>query len=396
MSDGWEERPLGELVYDVKERVSPNDRPDDPYVALEHLASGRRFPVRYALASTAQSQKTRYREGDVLFGKLRPYLKKVAIAEGDGVCSTDILALRTHSSSALCAGYAYYLLASDHVLDYAVEVSAGTRMPRVSFALLSQLRVPVPPLAEQRRIADLMNAVDERIRLSDEALTRSERVRTALHDDLLPTSHPEWNWRPLDELVTSERITLGRGKVISKPDMAADPGDYPVYSSSVSNEGLFGTYGSYLFDEELITWSVDGGGHLFHRDKHKFSVTNVSGFMRVVDPEIDCRFLAAQLQAQHRHQHYDYQSKAHPSVIRHAYKVGLPDIVTQRRIAGLMRSVDANSSALRDSAAATKRLRTALLQDLLSGEHEIPESYDRFLEDQGDLTDHAVAPAEAA
>jgi hypothetical protein len=64
----------------------------------------------------------------------------------------------------------------------------------------------------------------------------------------------------LKELEDFGDITLGRGKIISKIDIERIPGEYPVYSSSAQGNGEFGKYGNYMFDEELITWSVDGGG----------------------------------------------------------------------------------------------------------------------------------------
>jgi len=76
-----------------------------------------------------------------------------------------------------------------------------------------------------------------------------------------------------------------------------------------------------MFDEELITWSVDGGGNFFYRPKHRFSVTNVCGYMRVDTTKINYAFLAVQLQLLHGRLFFDYTLKAHPSIIRKAYAV---------------------------------------------------------------------------
>jgi len=73
----------------------------------------------------------------------------------------------------------------------------------------------------------------------------------------------DWTETTLDDLVLSGVVLLGRGNVISKKDMEADPGPYPVYSSAQNNDGRIGSYNKFMFDEELITWSVDGGGHVF-------------------------------------------------------------------------------------------------------------------------------------
>ena len=68
----------------------------------------------------------------------------------------------------------------------------------------------------------------------------------------------------LDELILANKVKLGRGNIISKKDIANFPGEYPIYSSAREKNGTFGYYGKYMFDEELITWSIDGGGRLFY------------------------------------------------------------------------------------------------------------------------------------
>ena len=87
-------RPLSDLAEHVRESTTPT--PDDSrrYVGLEHLDSGDPSVSGWAPASSVRSSKFVFRSGDVLYGKLRPYLDKAALAEFDGVASTDLLVLR--------------------------------------------------------------------------------------------------------------------------------------------------------------------------------------------------------------------------------------------------------------------------------------------------------------
>ena len=177
-----------------------------------------------------------------------------------------------------------------------------------------------------------------------------------------------WKEISLEELETSGVIKLGRGDVISKKDMEADPGPNPVYSSAENKNGMIGKYAKFMFDEELITWSVDGGGHIFYRPKHKFSVTNIGGWLRILDDKVfSYQFLTFALQRLHKQHSFDWQHKAHPSVIRKLYtRIPLPSLPEQKRIVDLIASVDSYIEALQQQLESAKRSRSAVLHELLT------------------------------
>ena len=177
-----------------------------------------------------------------------------------------------------------------------------------------------------------------------------------------------WVETTLDELVVTGVVSLGRGNVISKRDMDADPGPYPVYSSAQNNDGRIGSYNKFMFDEELITWSVDGGGYVFYRPHHKFSVTNIGGYLRILDStKFLYPFLAAVLQKLHSQHVFDWQNKAHPSVIRNLYNnIPLATLDEQKRIIDLVSSVDSYIESLQSQVDSARTARNAVLHELLS------------------------------
>lgn len=179
------------------------------------------------------------------------------------------------------------------------------------------------------------------------------------------TGWPEFS---LEHLEDSGWLELGRGNVISAKDMQSDPGSFPVYSSSVRNDGYMGSYGQFMFDEELISWSVDGGGDFFHRSKHKFSVTNVSGYLRLKTDHLNYRFLAKQLQSLHAAYTFDYQFKAHPSVIRKLYRLGVPSPAEQQKIADCLTSLDEVIAAQGRKVEALAAHKKGLMQQLFPRE----------------------------
>ena len=155
-------------------------------------------------------------------------------------------------------------------------------------------------------------------------------------------------WKKLGEAEDIGLLTLGRGQVISKKDMNDCPGNYPVYSSSSQGNGEIGRYGRYMFDDERITWSIDGGGRLFYRNNQKYSVTNVCGWLKVNKPEVlNTRFLYFSLYNQWSNISFNYNHKAHPSVIRNEYFVPLPSLLEQQRIVSILDTFTSSISNLK-------------------------------------------------
>jgi len=182
-----------------------------------------------------------------------------------------------------------------------------------------------------------------------------------------------WKEYLLKDLEQQNWLELGRGNVVSNKDIAKSPGNYPIYSSSVKNDGYMGSYSEFMFDEELITWSIDGGGNFFYREKHKFSVTNVSGYIRIKKRYITYRFLAYELQHLHSLMRFDYQIKAHPSVIRDVYRLAIPCPEEQQKIADCLSSLDDLITLESQKLNALKTHKKGLMQQLFpAGGETVP------------------------
>lgn len=134
-------------------------------------------------------------------------------------------------------------------------------------------------------------------------------------------------------------VKLNRGNIIPKHSKDTMY-QYPVYSSSTQNNGLMGYNDTYMFDKELITWSIDGGGNFFYRKKHKFNVTNVCGIMQVDESIYANRFIVEMLIYQHSRMKFDYQSKAHPSVISSLYSLPVIPLSQQKYYCRMFMAMD--------------------------------------------------------
>ncbi|EOX1264380.1 restriction endonuclease subunit S [Campylobacter upsaliensis] len=144
-------------------------------------------------------------------------------------------------------------------------------------------------------------------------------------------------FKTLQELEQNKILNLGRGKIISQNDLKNCPGEYPVYSSSATKNGEIGKYGKYMFDDERITWSIDGGGKFFYRNHLKYSVTNVCGWIKVINlDELNPKFLFYALINEWVKKKFNYTKKAHPSIIKKEYCIPLPPLEIQQKIVEIL------------------------------------------------------------
>lgn len=241
-------------------------------------------------------------------------------------------------------------LSANQLKIYACSTKSAQRNLKTDLFL--RLRIPVPPIEVQReivRVLDSFQELDDVLTAEIEAREKQfEKYRDELLEERLQKMCPDGvAHKALSDIEDEGLIKLGRGKVISKKAIAATPGDYPIYSSAATNEGLFGKYGKWMFDDTRITWSVDGGGKFFYRQGgRRYSVTNVCGWMQVTSEEIDAKYLYYTLSNEWSKKVFDYVHKAHPSVIREEYVLPFPPIEVQREIVRILDSFQEHIEAL--------------------------------------------------
>ena len=152
--------PLHQLVNHSKKSVKPQSMdPDSSYILLEHIVSGT-GEVRPSIVATHSigSNKTAFSVGDVLYGKLRPNLRKTCVADQDGYCSTDILAL-----TPIFEKSSYYLAAilrSETFTAQVMRLVSGASLPRIGLRDLMRMEVPWP--SEQAEL-DRFNSISKEI-----------------------------------------------------------------------------------------------------------------------------------------------------------------------------------------------------------------------------------------
>ncbi len=140
---------LESMLSTSKEQTDSFDNIIFKYVGLENIEKGKGI-VSYGSSENIKSLKNIFRKGQILYGKLRPYLNKHDVAEFDGVCSTDILVFNTRPTTT--NRFVNYFMEQISFIEYAVSNSKGINLPRVSESIVLKAVCPLPPLPEQQRI----------------------------------------------------------------------------------------------------------------------------------------------------------------------------------------------------------------------------------------------------
>jgi restriction endonuclease S subunit len=173
---GWRKVRFGDVVRNVNNNVRDFASAGiERVVGLEHLDSDSLHIRRWASSADGTTFTRRFKPGQVLFGKRRAYQRKVAVAEFEGVCSGDILVFEPANDD-LLPELLPFIVQSDGFFEHALGTSAGSLSPRTRWQDLAAYQFDLPPLAEQRRIAQLLWAADEAI---DCSYAVSEAVQDA-------------------------------------------------------------------------------------------------------------------------------------------------------------------------------------------------------------------------
>jgi type I restriction enzyme S subunit len=220
----WRPATLEQICQRVQAIVTPAPNGERLYLGLEHLSSGLPRLVGRGKESDVRSAKTMFERDDVLFGKLRPYLRKSLLATQSGMCSTDILVFRP--SAGVSPDFLSFLTHTDEFIEFANATTAGVQHPRTSWTSLSQFGLHLPPFAEQEFIAATLSKVLDAIEHEEDLERIASELKAALVNTLFseglrnePTQDTEigtlpksWSLEPCDRLC--ERVTVG---VVVKP-----------------------------------------------------------------------------------------------------------------------------------------------------------------------------------
>ncbi|MBF0154727.1 MAG: restriction endonuclease subunit S [Magnetococcales bacterium] len=217
---GWKQKPLKRVAEIERQGIQPDQiSPDAYYVGLENVDGGGNFiGVQNAQSAELKSTKFSFSDQHILYGKLRPYLRKISRPEFSGVCSTDILPIRPKNG--LDKDYLFHYLRQQRLVDFASTRCTGINLPRLSPKALAEFPVIYPDSPdEQKRIAAILDKADAIRRKRRQALGLADQFLRAVFLDMFGDPMVNNRGWPTKSLKKLGRVTTGSTPPSSKEGM---------------------------------------------------------------------------------------------------------------------------------------------------------------------------------
>jgi type I restriction enzyme, S subunit len=192
-----------QIAENIRVPVMPKPEDSERYIGLEHMDSGSLRIRRWGTETDLIGQKLTMKEGDVLFARRNAYLRRVAIAPFDGVFSAHGMVLRARTDVCLHE-FLPVFMESDYFMERAIKISVGSLSPTINWSALAKEVFELPPVDEQRRISDLIWAVDDLLIELEVTVESAEILEKSLCEEHFSSAYK--NYRdcifPIEEIST--------------------------------------------------------------------------------------------------------------------------------------------------------------------------------------------------
>ena len=364
-SGKWETKRLGDIASIRNQKVLPaNVNADTPCVELDHIGSGNGQLLKSSTAEYSTASKYRFFAGDVLFGRLRSYLRKFWLADRDGICTTEIWPLMVDTEQ-VDSEFLHAIVQSDQFFSMA-SISYGTHMPRTDWGVMRNFTVMLPQVQEQRAIAEVLSDVDGLLNALEALITKKQAIKQAVMQQLLtgktrlPGFSGAWEKTKISDLLAYRRPD----PYIVQSAEYTEHGNVPVltankafilgYTDEVS--GICHNFPVIVFDDfttdskyATFPFKVKSSAIKLLYPKHeRVSLKYVFERMQLIDFPLG------------NHKRYyisEYQN----------LELYAPDYDEQHAIASVLSDMDAEIAALEERRDKTHAIKQGMMQQLLTG-----------------------------
>ena len=388
MKPGWKIVKFGDVVKNANlvER-DPEGAGIERIVGLEHLDPENLHVRRWNTPENGTSFTRKFVPGQTLFGKRRAYQRKVAYAEFEGICSGDILTFEPKDKKVLLPELLPFICQSDAFFDHALGTSAGSLSPRTSWKALKDFEFPLPPIEEQKRIAEILWALDESEHRYNCVLDRLKMLSQCIADNAFQQMLDSVPIKKLKDILTEpisngifkKHEEFGRGTLLVNvtdiyQSFRIDPERLDrVDVTDKECESFSACSGDVIFNRSSLV--LEGVGHACLVPDYDEPLVFECHLMRarpntnIIDPRFLCRYSLS------RHGRRYIMSRAQTTTMTtinqgdmNTMPVPIPPINLQRKIADILDNLDEQHAEVSRHIKALKLMKSQLLLTLFSGE----------------------------
>ena len=260
-SDGVQVFRLEEIAHYAKTRIDCKTINEDNYVGVENLLQNKAGKTKATSVPTT-GMVIAYQKNDILIGNIRPYLRKVWLADCEGGTNGDVLTVQIEDTENVLPRFLYYVLSSEKFFLYDIQNSKGAKMPRGSKDAVMKFEVPIPPLDVQREIVRILDSYTESVVELQKQLTAeliARKTQYSFYRSRLLTFDANVEWKTVDEIAeVTDYVANGSFAALKENVNYKHTPDYAILvrTTDLANG----------FDEE----------NLVHIDKHAYNYLSKS------------------------------------------------------------------------------------------------------------------------
>ena len=209
LKPGWKMVKFGDVVRQCKESVDRDNNPFERYVEGGHMDSEdihlRRWG-EFGVDYVGPAFHRIFRKSQVLYGSRRTYLKKIAMVDFDGITANTTFVCETRNKNILIQELLPFLMLADSFTEHAIRESKGSTNPYINWPDIAKYVFPLPPLNEQKRIAEILWAADEAVgkwKICQSSL--ESLIESIVEETAKKASYKGWRFRALGDVATVER-----------------------------------------------------------------------------------------------------------------------------------------------------------------------------------------------
>ncbi len=384
----WEYLELTEFAKLYKVKIDPlNSSSNYKCLELEHFEEGTGRINGFTQIRAQKSIKNKFEVGHVLFGKLRPYLRKFWLATFSGVCSSEVWVL-TGTKKKCDNAFLFYLVQHSRFIQSA-NVSTGTKMPRADWDYVSEFPFPLPPLPEQRKIALIFSTWDRAIEKTEQLIAQKQELKKGLMQVLLTGKvrfkefkKNEWKLKMLSDCIN------GKGCYGINAESVAYDSSLPTYLriTDIDESGRYisgekvsvnnpESKSFYLSDGDIVfarTGNTTGKTYLYDKKDGKLVY---AGFLIKFSPQKQILLPAflkffAETNSYWNWVHVVSMRSGQPGINAQEYgelQVPTPSISEQQRIVDILTGIDIGIHNLIRTKGKFNDQKKGLMQKLLTG-----------------------------